>query len=500
MEKNNDFLTSYKRVRQQLVSKSQDLNDDVDYLTYRRTSRTAKNYSLKEVDDIINTGTLSKKRELSRDYFIKDGLYKRICTHYSTLYMGLGILVPKFGFGKDMKSPNAEKRYYNALAYLDKMNLKELEQKIVMTAIIDGSYFGILQEVTKNNFTVFDLPANYCRSELRDLAGRDVIEFNVLYFDDILDEAVKKETISNFPKVIGQHYQKYQRGKVSTSWVRIPTDISLYFSFFLDDTPPFINVIPSTIQYDEAVETERERDKEEIKKIIVQKIPHLQDGTLLFEPEEALEMHIGAVDMMKGNKNLSVFTTYGDVESIVSKTGSDAGQSNLEKMLQNVYAEASVSPQIFSPTGSQALDTSLRNDTAFVSIIMNKISRFISDLLNYLFGNTSISFKYIILPITYYNQSDYVTDAFKLAQSGYSLLLPSIAMGIEQSELLGLKSLENDSMKLKDILIPLASSYTESGSNSSSEPGRPTIPTEKKKSSTIVKEKSIDKRGGINNE
>ena len=84
MERNNDFLTSYKRVREQLVSKSQDLNDDVDYLTYRRTSRTTKNYSLKEVDDIINSGTLSKKRELSRNYFIKDGLYKRICTHYST--------------------------------------------------------------------------------------------------------------------------------------------------------------------------------------------------------------------------------------------------------------------------------------------------------------------------------------------------------------------------------------------------------------------------------
>jgi hypothetical protein len=36
-----------------------------------------------------------------------------------------------------------------------------------------------------------------------------------------------------------------------------------------------LDVIPATIDYDEAVETNKERDLEEIRKIIVQKIPHL---------------------------------------------------------------------------------------------------------------------------------------------------------------------------------------------------------------------------------
>jgi hypothetical protein len=37
----------------------------------------------------------------------------------------------------------------------------------------------------------------------------------------------------------------------------------------------FLSVIPATIQYDDTVDTERERDLDEIRKIIVQKIPHL---------------------------------------------------------------------------------------------------------------------------------------------------------------------------------------------------------------------------------
>jgi hypothetical protein len=95
----------------------------------------------------------------------------------------------------------------------------------------------------------------------------------------------------------------------------------------------FLNVIPATIQYDEALDNERERELEEIRKIIVQKIPHLTDGGLLFEPEEAVEIHKGTVGMMKNNKNVSVLTTYADVDAIVSKTTSDNVNNTLEKMM-----------------------------------------------------------------------------------------------------------------------------------------------------------------------
>ena len=42
------------------------------------------------------------------------------------------------------------------------------------------------------DFVILDLPAEYCRSNFRDFHGNDVIEFNVLYFNTIIDEDVKK--------------------------------------------------------------------------------------------------------------------------------------------------------------------------------------------------------------------------------------------------------------------------------------------------------------------
>ena len=163
-------------------------------------------------------------------------------------------------------------------------------------------------------------------------------------------------------------------------------------------------------------------------------------------------------------------------------------------MLQNVYYEAGASSQIFSPTGSQALDTSIKNDVALMMILGNKYSRFFSHILNGLFSNANINFTYKILPISYYNESDYITDTFKLAQSGYSFLLPALACGISQRELTSIKSLENDVLKLKDVLLPLESAYTQSATNGES--GAPAKKVEDKAAKTIQNENAIDHQGG----
>ena len=117
-------------------------------------------------------------------------------------------------------------------------------------------------------------------------------------------------------------------------------------------------------------------------------------------------------------------------------------------------------------------------------LLANKYACFITQLINRQFATSAISFKLTILPITYYNESDYLTDAFKIAQSGYSFLLPSIAMGITQADLSGLKDLENDYLKLGEKLRPLMSAYTQS-SDASEEGGRPTKKDDQKAERTI---------------
>ena len=114
-----------------------------------------------------------------------------------------------------------------------------------------------------------------------------------------------------------------------------------------------------------------------------------------------------------------------------------------------------------------------------------------------MYANSNVDFTYTILPVTYYNQSKYVDLTFKLAMSGYSFLVPAVASGIKQSSLKGLKTLENDILELGKDLQPLASAYTNSGTEAG--PGAPKKDDSETSDKTAQNKISLEKQGGNSN-
>jgi hypothetical protein len=167
--------------------------------------------------------------------------------------------------------------------------------------------------------------------------------------------------------------------------------------------PTFLEVIPSIFDYEDTVENEKKRDKEEIKKIIAQKIPHLTDGALLFEPDEAEEIHKATVGMMSKNENVDVLTTYADVEAITSTFSNEGVNKKIENAMRNVYQLSGASAELFCSTSNLTLETSIRNDILFMMVLANKYAIFLTDVINTVFGSTSLTFKYKMLPISLHN-------------------------------------------------------------------------------------------------
>jgi hypothetical protein len=181
----------------------------------------------------------------------------------------VGILIPNPTAGNELSTPYVLKRYNNALDYIDKLFLPTLFTQFSLRALVDGCYYGVIQSIDRTEFVVLDLPAEYCRSNFKDLHGNDIIEFNVTFFDSIFEESNRKQALKVYPKVIADHYRRYKKGQVTSMWVKIPTDIGFCFPFSDDGRPFFLDLIPATMDYDEAVDINRERDLEEIRKIIV---------------------------------------------------------------------------------------------------------------------------------------------------------------------------------------------------------------------------------------
>jgi hypothetical protein len=204
----------------------------------------------------------------------------------------------------------------------------------------------------------------------------------------------------------------------------------------------------------------------------------LSDGRLLFEPDEAEEIHKGTVGMLKGNANLNVLTSYADVDAITSKTTADTTDTSLSKMKGNIYSQGSTSEQIFNAEGSVGLEAGLKVNISFMMMFANKAATYITNLINKKFANGNITFKYTILPISYHNDVKFAESAFKYVGSGYSLIMPALAFGLSQRDLVNIKDLENTLLKLNEKLIPPSTSYTQTANGDSNEPGATGTPVE----------------------
>jgi hypothetical protein len=263
----NFDLTSFARAKEKMIA-TNELTYQCRFDNARNIVQKLKDYTPEEISAIITSGSLSEQQKLSRNYFYKDGYYKQIIIYYATLLKYVGLLIPNPSTGKNLSTSHIQKRYYNALDYVENMQLPVFLTNVAQRALVDGCYYGIKVESDKKTFQVIDLPSGYACSRFKDVYGNDIVEFDVSYFATITDKEQRNAALAAYPKIISKAWSEYSKGKRKTKWLIIPKEYGICFPFF-DGRPLFLNIIPSTIDYDEAIATQRERDVEEIRKIIV---------------------------------------------------------------------------------------------------------------------------------------------------------------------------------------------------------------------------------------
>ena len=92
----------------------------------RRGVERLKNYSIEEIEEIINNGTMEDKRVLSRTFFKRDGFYKKIILHYAYLFKYAGLLIPNTSFGNSITDSAVKKRYKQSIDYIEEIRTQKL--------------------------------------------------------------------------------------------------------------------------------------------------------------------------------------------------------------------------------------------------------------------------------------------------------------------------------------------------------------------------------------
>lgn len=421
-------------------------------------------YTTEEALQIVQNGEPEVLRDLSMSFRYSSGYYKRLLAYYAAILDYSYLLIPHMvKRKKKITDKRYQELYEKAVEMPQLLHFKNQCVQFATEVLACGSYYGYLRS-SEEGYVFQQLPFKYCRSLTKTTSGIDTVDLNMEWIDKITDNAKREATIDIFPKDFRHRYKQYSSGsgKKNSKWYRLPVGYGIHFSLE-EERPYFVSVIPAIINMTEYILLEKEKDEQKLKTILAQQVPIYQ-GELVFDPEEAKVMHKGSCQMMKNLENVKVLTTYADVKKIPLQEDEAAVKNVLEKIENIIYTESGTSKQLFAADNSTAMTKSIENDISFMMGLATQFGTWLESIINLECADKNISFTTIMLPVSVYNKKEYMSLAMSAAQSGYSFLLPAAILGIDQEQLVDIKEVENKLLNLPEVLMPLQSSYTQSGS------------------------------------
>ena len=347
---------------------------------------------------------------------------------------------------------------------MDNSHIKQLCGEIALEVVKNGAYYAyIVPSIT--GLVLQQLPIGYCRSRYK-VGTMPAIEFNMKYFDDAFRDVNYRMKILNlFPKEFAKGYALFKQGKLEPDyqgetggWYLLDPGSTIKFSLYNGqyDIPVFVNAIPAIIDLDQAQDLDRRKQMQKLLKILVQKLPRDKNGDLIFDVDEAADLHNNAVQMLKRAVGVDVLTTFADVESLdMSDKNTTTTTDDLSKVERSLFNALGLSSNLFNTDGNIALDKSIKQDESAVRNLLLQFHIFFDRVVQALNVNPKkYIFHFYMLETTQFNYQDLSKMYKEQTQIGYSKMLCQIALGHSQSSILNSIEFENEVLKLHEIMIP----------------------------------------------
>ena len=483
-------------------------------------NETKTNYTKPLIKKALIDRDIATLRDMSNFFYSTNGLYSRQCNYFAFLFRYDWYIVPEIYNEIGLSNEKVIKEFYKILNFIDRSNIKKFCADVALEVIRNGVYYGYRIQ-SKDSLQVQQLPAKYCRSRYFK-GNRPAVEFNMKYFDDnFSDIRYRLRILKMFPKEFQKGYLLYKEGKLPTdsisetcgSWYLLDPDYAFKFNLNHGDIPIFVNALPYLLDLEGAQELDRRKQMQKLLKILVQELPLDKNGDLIFDSEEALDIHNNAVQMLANIIGVDILTTFAPIKSIdLSDKTATAATDDLERVERALFNALGTSQNLFDTDGNMSLDKSIANDEAIMKDLILQFNTFFNQVISEVSTIKKCHFKFYMLETTIYNYKD-ISKMYKDQTSmGYSKMLPQVALGHSQAAILNTAYFENDILELSKVMIPPLTSNTVNGEDilgtgkteegtakkttavTGSEektPGRKELPDDQKSDKTIANRESM---------
>ena len=225
-----------------------------------------------------------------------------------------------------------------------------------------------------------------------------------------------------------------------------------------------------------------------------------KNGDLIFDIDEARDIHNNAVRMLSKAIGVDVLTTFADVKDIdlSDSSTSDSVTDAIKNSTSTVYNEMGISENLFNTDGNLSLEKSILTDESVMRNLLLQFNIFFDTIVKSRISQAQSSkycFTFQMLETTQYNYQSLAKVYKEQAQMGYTKMLPQIALGLPQSSIINTIYFENEILNLSSMMVPPMLSSSMSGedlqnaqakaSAGSGEVGRPPKEEDEKSDKTL---------------
>lgn len=424
-------------------------------------------------------------RDISRFLCRNSMLYQKLLFYYSSMPLFYYNITKINDFVNLIEPDGALKDYYKVLSTFDKFNLKKEGSTALYVALRDGIYVGYTYKTDNGIFTM-PLDSKYVRVYGKNDSGEWIVYFDATFFNagNNLDfiYGVNKNGIGVWDDVFKEGYEAFHNNGNDYRWFRLPPEKTFCLLSCPDDefyAPlpfflPLFDLILSNLDLTALLDSRTELENYIL---LVSKIPLIKDSDDLDDFALSLQLVQQMQALIDEAVPDLVGTAYSpmDLEKITFERSNTTDDTDkLSESIQNIFNNAGASQLVVaggSSTNSVGLNMAIRND---ISTCWMWIDRIQSWLNYYIRENISKGYELKIHKITWYNQEEYQESMKTAATLGGSALDYLTALG--DSPLLAYSKLTfENAIGIKDIMIPLKSSYNTATSDISSDDkgGRP---------------------------
>ena len=412
-------------------------------------------------------------RKLSQFLYVLSPQYRRIIAYFASMIdVKLYNVIPNVDMVEDNDDEKILQNYQEVLRWLEKMNLDILIFSLLITCWREDVFYGYhyvedSSEQDINSFVILPLDPDYCRISSINYNGCLNCAFDFSFFDSS-SNAIYLEM---WDKEFTTKYNAYKKDN-KLRWQELDPERTWVLKVNYDQTdrviPPLSGLLEDVINLIDLKGITSVKDEMSIYKLLVAKIDTIS-GTE--EPNDwAIDLNT-AVDFY--NKMVSQLPDYVGailspmtIEPVTFDQSATDESNSISKASSNLFESAGVSQVMDATklTGATAVTAALRFDGLYaLKPLLAQIEARVNMFLDYILPDNGMRVKY--LPVTPY----FKDEAIKQTTEACTLGLPmktqlATLMGMSPLDMNAMLHLENNILKLQDKLVPMQSTYTQSGS------------------------------------